>query len=190
MVHSVSSISSFVGIFTCSQAKWIRSRDVPASLESLLPSSHLAKPSRVFHAHAHQQTLNFTSSNDSLTHYSSAIIHHIPYPFTTTYRSLDKSTTAASPSLLAQSLHLAAAAASPTATPPRARPRPLARLLSLISGTRKTRRLARQRAVGSMITNLLLQTTRVVRFASLCELLNATSTQASKILIIMLLQPE
>jgi hypothetical protein len=126
MVHSVSSISSFVDVFTSRMHKWIRSRDVPVSLESLLPSSHLAKPSRVFHALAHQQALNLTSSNDSLTHYSFAIIHHISYPFTTAYRSLDKSTTAASPSLPAQALHLAAA------TPPRAAP-PRPRLCSLSS---------------------------------------------------------
>jgi hypothetical protein len=174
MVRSVSSISSFVGIFTCSQAKWTRSRDVPASLESLLPSSHLAKPSRVFHAQtvalSHNNNKRSTSppqmTPSPITHPPSP--HHlITYliPFTTTYRSLDKSTTAASPSLLTQSLHLAAAAASPTATPPRARPRPLARLLSLISGARETQRLARQRAVGSMITNPILQTTRVVRSA-------------------------
>jgi hypothetical protein len=85
MVRSVSSISSFVGIFTCSQAKWTRSRDVPASLESLLPSSHLAKPSRVFHAQtvalSHNNNKRSTSppqmTPSPITHPPSP--HHIPH---------------------------------------------------------------------------------------------------------------
>jgi hypothetical protein len=131
---------------------------------------------------ARQQALNFTSSNDSLTHYSSAITHHLslhhhlPLPRQEYHRSL---ILIAGASTTPRRRHAAQSGTTSTSL-----------LLSLIGGTRKTQRLARQRAVGSMITNLLLQTTRVVRFASLCELLNATSTQASKILIIMLLQPE
>ena len=87
MVHSVSSISSFVGIFTCSQAKWIRSRDVPASLESLLPSSLLAKPSRVFHAqflalsHINKRSTSPPQMTPSpITHPPSSITYLIPSP--------------------------------------------------------------------------------------------------------------
>jgi hypothetical protein len=190
MVHSVSSISSFVGIFTCSQAKWTRSRDVPASLESLLPSSHLAKPSRIFHAQtvalSHKNNKRSTSppqmTPSPITHPPSphhiphSLHHHLPFPRQQYHRNL---TLIAGASTTARCRHAAQSGTTSTSL-----------LLSLIGGTRKTQRLARQRAVGSMITNLLLQTTRVVRSASLCELLNATSTQASKILIIMLLQPE
>ena len=115
-----------------SQAEWTRSRDVPASLPRVLfPSQHSAKPSRVFHAPqalAQQQTLSFTSSNDSCINCSSAITHHIPYPFLPPHHHLPLPRQPHHhnpPQLPAQSLQLAAAATSPTTTPSRARPRSL-----------------------------------------------------------------
>jgi hypothetical protein len=88
MVHSVSSISSFVDVFTSRMHEWIRSRDVPASLESLLPSSHLAKPSRVFHAQtvalSHNNNKRSTSppqmTPSPITHPPSSITYLIPSP--------------------------------------------------------------------------------------------------------------
>jgi hypothetical protein len=144
-------------MFSQAACRWTHSRDVPASLEFLLPSQHLAKPSRVSHgiqALAKQQTLTSPAQMIPLpiTYPPSFITSLIPsFKLITTYRFLDDNT---SPSLPAHSLHLAAAATSSIATP--SRPRSLAHLLSLTSGAKKTQRLARQRAVGSSNTNLIL----------------------------------
>lgn len=154
-------------------------RDVPASLESLLPSLHTL-PSFLVSSIClllclAQQTLTCISQTTLLpiTHPPS---FHTPYPSSISrphyhllYRFLDNNTTTTSPSPSppARSRHSAAAAG--TSTSP-------AHSFALSQEQRKEDTAARATASRwYMNTNLILQTTRIVRSASLRELSNATS---------------
>ena len=149
-------------------------RDVPASLESLLPFSlhtlpSFLMPSMLTASPRQQQTLTSPPqmTPSPITHPPSLVASLIPlFNLTNTSRFLDSNNNTTSPSSPA---HLAAAATSPTTTS-------LAHSLALSHQRRKEDTAARPTASRwHMNTNPLLQTSRVVRSASLRELLNATS---------------
>ena len=142
-------------------AKWIRARDVPASLESLLPfplhtlPSFLV-PSMLTAPHRQQQTLTSPPqmTPSPITHPPSLVASLVPlFNLTNTSRFLDSNNNTTSPTTTS-----------------------LAHSLALSHQRRKEDTAARPTASRwHMNTNPLLQTSRVVRSASLRELLNATS---------------
>ena len=140
-------------------------RDVPASLESLLPFSlhtlpSFLMPSMLTASPRQQQTLTSPPqmTPSPITHPPSivaSLIHR--FNLTTTSRFLASNNNITSPSSPAQSRHIAAAATSPTTTS-------LAHSLALSHQRRKQDTAARPTASRwHLNTNLILQTTGIGR---------------------------